>query len=135
MARPDVVSTHHERPAGVTERLQVAEDEISAATAQAGHVLADDPPWAQFSDEAGVLGPEVSRVVCAFALAGDAPGLAREPSDDGVNLSTSGHNISCLDVSHIAPPRYIRPVFCQDALAERVNLDLPGAGPSSALAA
>jgi hypothetical protein len=131
--RAGIVSTHHERPAGVTKRLQVAEDEVSSATPQAGHILADDPLWAQFSDEAGILGPEVSRVVGAFPFTGKAPGLAWKSSNNTVNCAASGHNVNCLHASDILPPRHIWPVFRQHALAERVNLNLPGAGPSSAL--
>ena len=85
-----VDSTHHERPAGVAERLQVSEDFVSRCSAQARDVLNDNPRRPCLRDDSCELRPEVPCIVASPATAGDRVRLAREPAGNEVNAKLSG---------------------------------------------
>jgi hypothetical protein len=129
----DVSSTHHERPAGVARRLQVAEDDICAATAQSRHVLDEHPAWAELADNAGELPPESAAVsgVDARAFAGDRDVLAGESAGDEVNgLEGAG---ACE--SHVPAAGDVGPVSGDDVFTVGLPLDLPAHREAGALEA
>lgn len=122
LRRADVSSTHHERPAGVARRLQIAEDDICAATAQSRHVLDEHPAWTELADDAGEFVPEPAAVaVEAVAEAGGADVLAGEAAADEVDAGKVGS----AGEPDIAAPGDGGPVALKDRLAEGVGLDLP----------
>jgi hypothetical protein len=126
----DVASTHHERPAGVARRLQVAEDGIRAATAQSRHVLDEHPAWAEFADDAGELAPEaaaVAREANAPTCGGDI--LAGEAARDEVD----GLKIPCPGEADVAASNNVGPVPREDVLTEWLPLDLPAHREAGAL--
>ena len=130
--RPDVSSTHHERPAGVARRFQITEDDICAATAQSRHVLDEHPAWLEFADEAGELAPE------AAALAGDAFAFPRardvltgEAAGDAVD-GLEGGGVAEADVAASVD---MGPVPFEDVATVGVDFDLPAHSEAGALQA
>lgn len=133
MRRADVSSTHHERPAGVARRFQIAEDDICPATAQRRHVLDEHPAWPEFADDAGDLPPEATPVPVFEAgafprrrdiLAGEAAGDEIDP------LEVPG-----VGESDVAAPVDGRPVSGKDVLTVRLAFDLPAHGEARSLQA
>jgi hypothetical protein len=89
--RANVVSPHHERPDGVSARFQVFDDPVSSESAEARHVLSDQPSGSHFAHQPEELRPEPAFVGVALPASGDADGLAGESSDQSV---------SCREVTH-----------------------------------
>lgn len=123
VGRADIVSTHHERPAGVACRFQVAHDLVGGAGAYPWDVLADDPARLEFSDDPRELGPEVAVVGLGTPLSRDAEGLAGEASDDGVR----SNNASCSEgirthLPHIVENRHAWKLPAQHGTARLVHL-------------
>jgi hypothetical protein len=127
--RSDVVSTHHERPAGVTARLQVFEHPVSAESAEPRHVLSHDPSGSHFSHQPVKLRPEPTGVIASCALTGDRDGLAGESS----NESVSCREFRSPHVSHVAESRHVGPVAGEDGSTELIVLYLRDARPARAL--
>jgi hypothetical protein len=78
--RPDMLSTHHERPAGVPEFFQCRENLVSPSNSQSRDVLNEEKRWSAFGDESVPLPPETA--AGAFepnALSSDRDVLAGEP--------------------------------------------------------
>jgi hypothetical protein len=93
---------------------------------ETGHVLKNDPPWAQFAGQPHDL-PEQSRACAAQARAAacDREILTGESSGED---SPSGNKSSCPEIiaghlSHVWELRCLREVPGQDAAAVRVNLN------------
>jgi len=83
----DVVSTHHERPAGVAFRFQSTAHDIRAASTERRHVLSNDPTGSHFAHEPQVLEPQsAAGAVEAGAFPCDADVLAGKATDDGVDV-------------------------------------------------
>lgn len=84
MIGADVLSTNHERPAGVADRLHCAEHGIRASSSEISAVLKSKPTRADFSHDSDRLEIEArSRAFDALALGvGAADILARGASDD-----------------------------------------------------
>jgi hypothetical protein len=123
-------STHHERPAGVVRRLQVAEDDICAATAQSRYVLDEHPAWPELADDAGELAPEAAPPAGdpdALSRCGDV--LAGEAATDEVD----GLKSPCPGEADIAASNNVGPVPREDVLTEWLPLNLPAHREASAL--
>jgi hypothetical protein len=118
MRRPNVISTHHERPAGVACRFHVREHFVSRESSDARHVLSNDETGSQLSDESGEVRPEVTLVSLGLLLPGDAEGLAGEPADDGVD---SSQRLNC-EAANVVMDGHLGPVLPQHLAAEGVNL-------------
>lgn len=124
--RANVVSTHHERPAGVSLRLQVFKHPVSAESAEARDVLSDHPAGSHFSHQPEELGPEPSLVFMPSPAPGTGDGLAGESSDQSV---------SCREVTHghsanVSESWKSGPMSLKDGAAVGVDLDLGDALPS-----
>ncbi|BGE85118.1 hypothetical protein Ms3S1_15540 [Methylosinus sp. 3S-1] len=143
----DMVSTHHERPSGVSDLLQCAEHSVCAASSEARDIFKSDPTRSQISDEAdgreeepGALAVDslAARVGCARVLAGRA-------SDEQVGtISEIGNNSPCGELSNIvihphageirrehgAPPR-IGLAGRNRAIAGAMEAERPAAGAAA----
>jgi hypothetical protein len=111
----DVVSTHHERPAGVTCRFQVAEHPVSASIAESRYVLSENPTGSELANETMELAPEpASLSVDPGSLSGAGDVLAGEASGDAIN---PGNPICSqyfgIERPYVVVDRYPRPVFRQ----------------------
>jgi hypothetical protein len=117
-----VSSTHHERPAGVARRLQVAEDGICTATAQSRHVLDEHPAWTEFADDAGELPPEAAAESGdPDAPAGGGDVLAGEAASDEIDALERG----APGEADVTASNNVGPVPGEDVLTVRLPLDLP----------
>ena len=84
-------STHHERPAGVAERVQVSEHLVRSESSEARDVLSEYPIWSHFAHDPSHFVPQTgTRAVEPGALAGDADVLARESAGDELDSPDSG---------------------------------------------
>jgi hypothetical protein len=140
--RFNVVSTHHERPAGVARRFQVLEHLVGcsnsrllkAASSDARHVLSNDPTGSEFANESGELGPQVTLVLLGLALSRDRVRLAGEAADDGVD--SLSHKLSCAEPSNVVMDGHPRPVRREHFAGERLDLaECDRAKPTRALEA
>jgi hypothetical protein len=123
--RADVVSTHHERPAGVAARLQVTEHGICAATAQGRHVLDEHPAWLELADDAGEFPPEAAPMPGepdAFSCRRDV--LVGEAAGDEID----GRERAGVREPDIAAVENSRPVSFEDRLTVGIALHLPAYG-------
>jgi hypothetical protein len=123
-------STHHERPAGVARRLQVAEHGICAATAQSRHVLDEHVAWPELANDASELAPE------AAAESGDADAPAR--GGDVLAGKAAGDEIDrlkgpCPGEADVTASNNVGPVAGEDVFTERLPLDLPAHREAGAL--
>ena len=77
-------------------------------------------------------------------LPGDADGLARESAADEIDAPSALAHLAVVDLTstvdgvereaaHVIESLHVGPVLGEDALAERVDLDLPAAPPARAL--
>lgn len=108
-------STHHERPAGVTERFQIAENPVSAASSESRDVLSNDPTGSALGNKSAHLAPEAGTLAFeASALTRRADVLTREAAADGVrpNKSVCRH-AGGGEGSHVIVARHLRPMFRQ----------------------
>lgn len=115
MVGADIRSTHHARLAGVAERVQLAEQPVSAASSQISAVLKSGPARAAISDQAD--GFEVK--ARPFALdpfatgvgAGDV--LARRATDDDVGKDAKvGNKLSCRESTDVVVDADMGIVLC-----------------------
>lgn len=84
MIRAGIVSTHHERPAGVADRFQLCGERVIAESSQARAVLKASPNRSDFVDETDGF-PEQAGSVSVDALplgVGRRNVLARRGADD-----------------------------------------------------
>jgi hypothetical protein len=129
--RPDVSSTHHERPCGVARRFQVAEHGICAATAQSRHVLDEHPAWPKLADDPGEFAPESAAVPALDpgAAAGGGDVLAGEAAGDEVDALEGGG----AGEPHIPASGDGGPVSGEDVLTVGLRLHLPAHHEAGAL--
>jgi hypothetical protein len=114
-----VDSTHHDRPAGVFERLQVSEDFVRRCSAKTRDVLNDNPRRSCLLDDSCELRPEVPCIVASPATAGDRVRLAGKATCDKLNSSPVLGAVEGVDV---VMDRHSGKVLRQHAA--RVVLDL-----------
>jgi hypothetical protein len=89
--RSDVSSTHHERPAGVARRFQVAENDICAATPQRRHVLDDGgADWVPINTGLEQLTGLTDLIVATLAIDPLVPATLYAGTDGGVFQSIDG---------------------------------------------
>ena len=85
MGRAGMGSTHHERPRGVTERLQVGEHLVRAPASEARNVLSHHPTRSALGDHARHMGPQArTRAGQPGGPPGKADVLARKAAADDV---------------------------------------------------
>ena len=72
----------------VAQSVKFRPDAIPVVSEDAGDVFEEEPSGLNLSKNPSCVGPEVSRVVGAEALAGDAVGLTRDARNDAVHEST-----------------------------------------------
>jgi hypothetical protein len=114
----NVVSTHHERPAGVACCFQVLDDFVSRESSDARDVLSNDPTGSELADESGEVRPEVALVRLRLLLSGNGEGLTGEaPAYD---IDSSGNRLSC-ERSHVSMNWHPRPVMREDFSREQLN--------------
>ncbi len=123
----DVVSTHHERPDGVAESLQVFDDPVSAESAEARDVLSQHPSGPCCLDEAAKLGPEPPFVPVSSSRPGNANWLARKSSAEKIVGRQLAH------APHVAPSGDGGPMLLEDPPAVGIDLDLSDASHSGPL--
>jgi hypothetical protein len=93
---------HFCRGWGVAFRVQVAEYGVETEFNVASNVFANDPSRPDFSNESIHFRPEVSRVVLAALLAGDAERLAGIAAANEVDLGDAVMvNSPCCEVSDV----------------------------------
>ena len=63
-----------------------------------GDVFEENPFGAAFADDAGDIGPEVTRVIGATALSSSAEGLAGISGEDGIEGAAEGPGIEAAQV-------------------------------------
>lgn len=115
MVGADIRSTHHARLAGVAERVQFAEQPVSAASSEISAVLKSEPARAAISDK-----PDGFKVEArAFALDPFAPGvgaadvLARWAADDDVGKDAKVENkSSCRESTDVVVDADMGIVLC-----------------------
>ena len=79
-----------------------SEDGFKAESDVPGDVFEEDPLGTAFPDDAGNLGPEVTRIVGTAALSGRAEGLAGISGEDDVEGPAKG---SGIETAQIIPDR------------------------------
>ncbi len=123
MRRPDGTSRNNNRRCGVAESFQVIEYGVETEFNVSSNVLAYDPSRPEFSYESMHLRPEVTRVAFAALLSGDAEGLAGVAPADEVDVGDVVMEESpCVEVVDVVVDGGVRPVACEHAPAERVDL-------------
>lgn len=90
MVGADVVSTDHERPAGVAERFQRSEDRVCAPSSEISAVLKSEPTRSDFSDDANGFKEETGALAFDALTLGVGAGdvLAGRASDDDAGKSS-----------------------------------------------
>jgi len=122
VGRPDVSSTHQERPCGVTRRFQITEHDICTATAQSRHVFDEHPSWAELGNDAGKLAPQAAPVPTeAGPFAGGGDVLAGKSAGDEVDTLEGGG----AGKAHVPASGDVRPVSGEDVFTIGLRLDLP----------
>ena len=99
---------------------KLSQDGFKAEGDVPGNVFEEDPLWAAFADDAGDIGPEVPRIVCATALSGGAERLARISGEDDVESTAER---SGIEAAQIIPDRG------RGEVARALGRDEHGAGP------
>jgi hypothetical protein len=119
----NVVSTHHERPAGVAFRFQIFEHPVSSESAEARHVLSEHPTGSHLSHDPEHLAPQPG--ACGGVVRAEAGSLAGK----GYVLAgkSSGHKVNCSDIgpperAHVGVDRDAGPVVLEHRAAEGLDL-------------
>jgi hypothetical protein len=93
----------------VAQSVKLSEDGLEAEGDVPGDVFEEDPFRAAFTDDAGDVGPEVTRVIGAAALACSAEGLAGISGEDGIEGAAEG---ACVEAAQVGPDRGRGEVAC-----------------------
>lgn len=120
----NVVSTHHERPAGVAECLQFNEEPVDASSSETRAVLKSAPTRSALADDADGFEEQAGALaVDALALGVRGAGvLAGRGSDDGVREGEAiGNKSICPDSADIVIEPRFGEVPAEDGAAPRVN--------------
>ena len=113
--------------------LEVGMNIGKAAPEQTGHVLADDPWRPDGADDGRHVGPEPALVVPSKSLTSETDGLTGKAPGHNVHSRSGSGQPPAAGGADVVMARYLRPVFGQHALAERVDLDLTDDGHPSPL--
>lgn len=100
MVGADIRSTHHARPAGVAERIHLAEDPVGAASSQISAIFKSEPARSAISDQADGLKvePRPFPVDAPALRVGAADILAGRAADDDVGKESEvGNKSSCRE--------------------------------------
>ena len=100
--RADFCRREQTRRRRIAHAPKLSEDGLKPKGDMAGDVFKKDPLWAAFADDAGDIGPEVPRIVCATALSGGTEGLAGVSGEDDVEGAAKGLGI---EAAQIVPDR------------------------------
>lgn len=87
VGRSNVVSTHHERPAGVARRVQIREHLVRCCSAEARDVLSQHPSGSKLAHHPCEFGPQVPLVFAPLPGACDRVWLAW-------SWEAAGHNVN-----------------------------------------
>ena len=98
MRRADFCRAEQARRRRVAHAPKLSEDGLKPKGDMAGDVFKKDPLWAAFADDAGDIGPEVPRIVCATALSGGTEGLAGVSGEDDVEGAAKGTGIKAAKI-------------------------------------
>ena len=87
------MSTHHERPDGVVERLQVGEYGVSSESAKRSDVLSKYPRGSHLAHQPQHLHPQSASLACdACAIPGERDVLTGEAPGDDVDMTGAPSN-------------------------------------------
>ena len=117
----DGTSRNTDRPHGVAETFQVSAHLVECQIDDPRHILAKEPSGPESVKAADHFRPEVTVIVLASLLPGNAERLTGESSAHKVN---SGDE-SPVDLSNVIVTRDYRPVLFEDFPAIVVVFDLP----------
>jgi hypothetical protein len=120
----DIVSTHHERPAGVAESLQFNEEPVDASSSEARAVLKSAPTRPALSDDADGLEEQAGALAVDAAALGvrGAGVLAWGGADDDIGEADAiGNKSSCPEGSHVIVEPRVGEVPAEDGAAPRVD--------------
>lgn len=121
----------------IPARGQVAENVAHSSNKEPWHVLHEYVAGSYLANDPGELGPEPTGVVLSASFPGEADGLAGEPAADEVDglealvaATTCGHAQHSVrsvgvDSADVFVSTNSGPMFGEDSLAVRVDLDLP----------
>lgn len=125
VVRSNVVSTHHEWPAGVADVRQRSDDPVCAASSEISAVLKSEPTRTAFSDDADSFEVEARPFAFdAFAFGvGAADVLAgRASDDDGRKVSEIVEKSACSEGSNVIVDLHAGVVFGIERAAPRDHL-------------
>ena len=91
--RADFCRAEQARRRRVAHAPKFSQDGFKTEGDVTGDVFKEDPFGLALADDAGHLGPEVARVVCATAFSGGAEGLAGISGEDDVECTAKGARI------------------------------------------
>jgi hypothetical protein len=120
MRRADLSRREQARRRRVAHAPKLSQDGLEAKGDVPGDVLEEDPFGAALADDAGNVGPEVTRVISTAALSGCAEGLAGISGEDGVEGAAEGAGI---ETAQVGPDRG------RGEVARALGGDEHGAGP------
>jgi hypothetical protein len=118
-------STHHERPDGVADRLQISRDPVIASSSEARHVLKRAPSRSDFVDEADGFKEQSGPCTVdplTFGVGG-AGVLAGWASDDNLGqVSEVVHKSNCVEASDIVVKPHAGEVAAEHLAPPQVDL-------------
>lgn len=100
--RADLCRREQARRRRVAQSPKLSQDGLEAEGDVPGDVFEEDPFRATFADDAGDVGPEVTRVIGAAAFSGRAEGLAGISGEDGIECAAEGAGV---EAAQIGPDR------------------------------
>lgn len=96
--RADLCRREQARRRRVAQSPKFSEGGFEAEGDMTGDVFEKDPFGAACADDAGDVGPEVTRVIGAAAFSGRAEGLAGVSGQDGIEGATEGPGVEAAQV-------------------------------------
>lgn len=120
MRRTDLCRREQTRRRRVAQSPKFSQDGLEPESDVPGDVFEENPFGAAFADDAGDVGPEVTRVIGATAFPGRAEGLARVACEDGIESTAEGLGI---EAAQVGPDRG------RGEVSGRLGRDENGAGP------
>ena len=98
MRRADLSRREQARRRRIAQSPKLSQDSLEAEGDVTGDVFQEDPFGAAFADDAGDVGPEVTRIVGTAAFSGCAERLARVACKDGIEGPAEGAGVEAAQV-------------------------------------
>ncbi|MEF3047158.1 hypothetical protein V3C85_08090 [Tabrizicola sp. L79] len=98
MRRADLCRREHARRRRVAQSPKFSQDGFKTEGDVTGDVFEEHPFRAAFVDDAGDVGPEVTRVIGAAAFSGRAEGLAGVSGENGIKRTAEGAGVEAAQV-------------------------------------